>query len=353
MKFKTLKIKKDPGLSREVGEAPVKGDVYRTVAFLNNRYRLDGILSMGGFGVIYTGCDTRLFNKKILVKANRYPRNLFKVQRNKAVLTQADKLRGRLAFERKMLLQAANRGIGGTPVLLDVIEDLGLDLRGPHTDQDGQTHYWTQKDEEGRELWTREPFLVLSFVSGRPLGDMVKDAQFRNNLLGNAKQVILQIGRILAGFHREESVDGAKIGFVYQDLKPDNIMLTREKNFVLIDFGGFAVRADGKTLIRFAKTGTPGYQPPEFCDYGFPPEDVDSRADVFSLGATVHHLLSGEAPKTDAGGRAVFDRSKLTPFPVEWPQWIDRATAAKPKDRFLNMQEALNNAHKLPMHMKT
>lgn len=339
----------DPHLKRETGEARVDGVTYRTVTLLNHRYRLNGILSVGGFGVIYTGEDTRLYNKKILVKANRYPRSLFKMPRNKAVVPEVEKCRFRLAFEKKMLLQAARRGISNTPVLLDEILDLGLDLYGPHQDRDGNLHHCTQAGEDGGELWTKEPFLVIGYVSGSPLQKVIPKNWFKNNILGNAKQVILQIGRILQRFHEEQDTDGVRIGFVYQDLKPDNIMFTDERNYVLIDFGGFAVRAGGKTLTRFAKTGTPGYQPPEFTDYNFPPEKIDARADVFSLGATVYHVLTASAPGADSKGNAVFDPQKLAALPAPWRGWIETAIAPRIEDRFLGMKEALKGVHGLPL----
>lgn len=349
MALEPLKIQRDAQLRREVGEVRRRNETYRTVAILKNRYRIRELLSVGGFGVIFTAEDTRLFNKRVLVKANRYPSHLFHVPRNKAVVKNVEKFRARLTFERKMLLQAGARGIDGTPVLLEEARDFGLDLYGPHTAGDGTVHHCSQKGSDGVELWTEEAFLVLSFVGGVPLSEAIPQEWFRRNLLGNAKQVILQIGRILDGFHAEKPVNGSKMAFIYQDLKPDNIMFTREKSLVLIDFGGFAVRADGRTLTRFAKTGTPGYQPPEFSDYGFPPEDVDARADVFSLGATVFHVLSGAAPKSDPEGRAVLDVSGLGDAPNAWKEWLLEATAAAPKDRFPNMSSAIGAAHKLPL----
>jgi serine/threonine protein kinase len=349
MGLQPLEFRRDAQLQREVGEVRRREETYRTVAILKNRYRIRELLSVGGFGVIFTAEDTRLFNKRVLVKANRYPSHLFQAPRNNAVAKNVEKFRDRLAFERKMLLQAGARGIDGTPVLLEEARDFGLDLYGPHTARDGTVHHCAQKGADGVELWTEEPFLVLSFVSGVPLSEAIPQEGFRRNLLGNAKQVILQIGRILGGFHAEKVLNGSKLSFVYQDLKPDNIMFTREKSLVLIDFGGFAVRADGRTLTRFVKTGTPGYQPPEFSDYGFPPEEVDARADIFSLGATVFHVLSGTAPKSDPEGRALLDVSGLGNAPKPWKEWLLRATAAAPKDRFPTMSSAIGAAHNLPL----
>ncbi len=118
---------------------------------------------------------------------------------------------------------------------------------------------------------------------------------------------------------------------------------------MLIDFGGFAVQVNGKTLTRFAKTGTPGYQPPEFTDYAFAPEKIDPRADIFSLGATVYHILCGEQPCADSQGRAVFDNKQLKAVPKEWKQWINKAVAPQIEDRYPNIKAAINAAHNLPL----
>ncbi len=349
MNPKKLRKTTDRNLRREVGEVVEDGVRYRAVSLLKERYRIDELLAAGGFGVIYAGCDRRMYDKKVLIKTNRYPRKLFEVQNNLAVAEQVERQRMRLMFERKMLLRAASRGIGGVPVLLEEVADLGLDLYGPHQDKNGNSHHFLEQGLDGRELWTRERFLVLSYVSGSPLYDALQYKWFRRNLLGNAKQVILQIGRILQGFHRSEEIDGKKIGFVYQDLKPENIMCTREKNFVLIDFGAFAVRSGNETLTRFAKTGTPGYQPPEFVDVAFPPRNIDCRADIFSLGATIYHVLARQAPGVDGKANARFDFQKLGSVPGPWRDWVAKAVEPSVDNRFTTMKAALNAAHKLPL----
>ncbi|GEM_PF-2524355 len=335
----------DPQLNRNVVEITRDGVTYRIPARLGaeGRYEITGILSVGGFGVIYQGCDRRLFHKKVLIKAIRYRRRHLSVPNNHAVLADIAEQRQRFQHERKMLLAGYRRGIAGMPLLLDVVTDFGLDLRGPHQDMAGNSHYY-----ELDEQWRTEPYLVLSYIDGQPMSKVLNQTQFNHNRLGNTKQVILQIGRMLKEFHQEEIINGKAISFVYQDLKPDNIIFSREKQPILIDCGGFAVRVNGETGVEFARTGTPGYQPPEFIN-GTPIERIDGRADVFSLGMTIYHLLSGVAPKADAQGYSIVDPAVMQQLQQPWREWIEQAIQPNPHQRFATLDQAIDVSHKLPL----
>lgn len=341
----SLKPYRDPDLDRNVIEVTQDGAVYRIPARLgpDGRYEVTGVLSVGGFGVVYQGSDRRLFDKPVLIKAIRYNRRHLRVPNNRAALKDVNEQRERFDHERKMLLAGYRRGIGGIPILLDVVQDLGLDLHGPHTDDQGNLHYYGLDDQ-----WRSEPYLILSHVTGRPMSKVLDQEFFTRNRLGNTQQVILQVGRMLAAFHDDEERQGRRISFIYQDLKPDNIIFTREKQPVLIDFGGFAVRIDGQTLPKFARTGTPGYQPPEFLD-GTTVDRLDARADVFSLGMTVYHLLGGMAPKADAQGYSQCDPAMMSQFPPTWRAWIEQATHADRHQRFATMTQAIKPAYQLPL----
>lgn len=345
METPVLKPRHDPNLNRRVIEVDRDGMTYRIPARLGpgGRYEITDVLSIGGFGVIYQGCDQRLFGKRVLIKAIRYNRRHMRVPNNRAVLKDVEDQRNRLNHERKMLLAGYRRGIGGIPILIDVVEDLGLDLHGPHRDDQGGWHHYSLDDQ-----WRKEPYLVLSYVAGKPMGKVLHEDFFVRNRLGNAKQVILQVGRALRGFHLDEERSGKHFSFIYQDLKPDNIIFTPEKRPVLIDFGGFAVRIDGRTQKEFARTGTPGYQPPEFLD-GSPVDRLDPRADVFSLGMTVYHILGGVAPKADPQGNAVREPVVMQGLPAPWRDWIERATHMDRRQRFATMEQAIESSHVLPL----
>jgi serine/threonine protein kinase len=78
---------------------------------------------------------------------------------------------------------------------------------------------------------------------------------------------------------------------VFRDLKPSNIMISRDNRVKLIDFGIARFFKEEKLEDTFVY-GTPGYAAPE--QYGSGQTDV--RSDIFSLGATLHHTLTGRSP---------------------------------------------------------
>jgi serine/threonine protein kinase len=78
---------------------------------------------------------------------------------------------------------------------------------------------------------------------------------------------------------------------VFRDLKPSNIMITRDGRIKLIDFGIARFFKEEQREDTFVY-GTPGYAAPE--QYGLGQTDV--RSDIFSLGATLHHCLTGRNP---------------------------------------------------------
>src|SRR5713226_2749940 len=79
---------------------------------------------------------------------------------------------------------------------------------------------------------------------------------------------------------------------IYRDLKPSNVMITREGQAKLIDFG---IARHFQPLSNATMIGTQGYAPPE--QYR---GKVETRSDLYALGATMHHALSGRDPASEA-----------------------------------------------------
>lgn len=121
-----------------------------------------------------------------------------------------------------------------------------------------------------------------------------------------ALSVLSQVGSALA--------KSATAGIVHRDIKPENLLLTQAGEVKVADFGLARLLEDGLELTQHGMAiGTPLYMSPEQAA-GQP---VDVRSDLYSLGATVYHLLTGRPPFTGATTLAVaLAHQREQPAPV-------------------------------------
>lgn len=130
-------------------------------------------------------------------------------------------------------------------------------------------------------------FLVMDYVDGVNLHDLVK----RIGPLP-AEQAANYIAQAAVGLH-----EIASKGLIHRDLKPSNLLLDREGVIRILDLGlaCFADDSNGVTQQFQSESvfGTADYLAPE---QALSMPDVDARADIYSLGATLYYLLSGQAP---------------------------------------------------------
>ncbi len=149
--------------------------------------------------------------------------------------------------------------------------------------------------------------------------------------------IALQLARGSAEMHR--------IRLVHRDLKPQNVMLVGDR-VVLIDFG-FA-RRDGVTTMTQTGTaiGTLAYMSPELLSG----ESANERLDVYALGATIYHCLTGAPPfgsteptlKAMAGrGRPRSARSANPAVDVGLAAVVARCLEPDPRDRYLDAEAVL------------
>jgi serine/threonine protein kinase len=125
------------------------------------------------------------------------------------------------------------------------------------------------------------PYIVLEFIEGPSLAELIEQS---GRL---APDRVIQLMRQTA-----RGLNAAwKLGIVHRDLKPANILLTRGGDAKLSDLGLAFVMGAGAPQPPGA--GTPLYAAPEQC---FAPEKVDQRSDLYSLGATFYHALTGSPP---------------------------------------------------------
>ncbi len=129
-------------------------------------------------------------------------------------------------------------------------------------------------------------YIIMEYIRGKTLEQILDTRAGRPVEEGLALSWALQICRAM----RFLSVQKPR-PIVFRDLKPSNIMITRDGKVKLIDFGIARFFKEDKSEDTFVY-GTPGYAAPE--QYGTGQTDV--RSDVFSLGATLHHCLTGRNP---------------------------------------------------------
>jgi serine/threonine protein kinase len=124
-------------------------------------------------------------------------------------------------------------------------------------------------------------FLVMDFIPGKNLEAIV--AQYGPFTSEATVEIGIQCCEVLEYLHEQNPA------IIYRDLKPSNLMLTPEGEIVFIDFGIARTFMPKQSATRVV---TAGYSPPE--QYFGRPE---TRSDLYALGATLGHLLTGQRPK--------------------------------------------------------
>jgi serine/threonine-protein kinase len=148
-------------------------------------------------------------------------------------------------------------------------------------------------------------YFVMEYVEGKTIRDEITAGKIYSEK--EAVDIILQIAQALAHAHKRK--------LIHRDIKPANIILTPDGIAKLADLG--MARGTGDHALAKAEKGmtigTPYYIAPEQINSQ---GDVDSRADIYSLGATFYHMVTGQPPfpgnKVDAVLRAHLEE-ELTP----------------------------------------
>jgi serine/threonine protein kinase len=125
-------------------------------------------------------------------------------------------------------------------------------------------------------------FITMEYVTGEDLKSFIRRS--RQLTVGTAIAIAKQVCEGLAEAHR--------LGVVHRDLKPSNIMIDKEGNARIMDFG-IARSLKGKGITGAGlMIGTPEYMSPEQVDG----KDVDERSDIYSLGIILYEMLTGKRP---------------------------------------------------------
>lgn len=262
----------------------------RTLA--EGRYAVDAIFAdSGGMGVIYDARDTRCGNNRVLIKTTRYDggdnARRFGYTEDEAV-KHIQKLRAILEWEKKILIRFKGEGINNLPSINDFFYDRSLLLKPSYEGKRGTYNL-------SNEVLYTEPYLVMERMYGDTLEHLLQKPEFKVQqevrLLRMAKEILT----IFIRMHKKFVISGNQAYFIYQDLKPANILVGEADYFTLIDLGSVTLRLGNKTTEPTAGMITYGYAPPE----GEPEGGVriDHRFDLYTLGATLYHAFTGIDPR--------------------------------------------------------
>jgi eukaryotic-like serine/threonine-protein kinase len=257
------------------------------------RYRIDALLGQGGMGRVYKAYDKEL-DRTVAIKVVR-----------EGAIGQADALK---RFKQELVLASK---ISHKNILR--IHDMG-DVGGLR-------------------------FISMAFVEGQDLQHIIHDnpKMPMDRILNFARQ----IAEALAAAHAE--------GVVHRDLKPQNLLVDKNDQIFVCDFGlakSFEEGAIGMTRTG-AFLGTPRYMSPEQVE-GKP---ADNRADLYSYGLILYELVTGDVPFTgESTLKVMYQRIQEKPkspklIKPDLPNWlvrlIMRCLERNPDDRYQNAYEIL------------
>jgi len=191
----------------------------------------------------------------------------------------------------------------------------------------------------GQDRATLKHYLVLEYVDG-PSGRALLD-HYKRLSVGDAVHIALDIARALEHAHSRN--------VVHRDIKPDNILVTRSGVAKLADMG-LAKRTDEASHLTVAKQGfgTPHYMPYE---QAINAKHADGRSDIYALGATLYHLVTGEVPFKGANHLEVVEKKSWGDFepagnlnpdvPSFLDEIINKMLQRDPPDRYQTASELI------------
>jgi tetratricopeptide (TPR) repeat protein/tRNA A-37 threonylcarbamoyl transferase component Bud32 len=212
-------------------------------SLLKGQYLILSKVGQGGMGAVYKAADTRLGDRLVALK-----------EMSQKGLDPHELVEAADGFRREAVMLASLPHHSHLPSIYDHFEDGGR--------------------------W----YLVMDFIAGETLEDYLATAGGKLPV-AEVLDLGIQLATVLAYLHRHQPP------IIFRDLKPANIMRTAEGDLFLIDFGIARHFKAGQAKDTIAY-GSAGYAAPE--QYG--KTQTTPQSDIYSLGATLHHLLTGLDP---------------------------------------------------------
>jgi predicted Ser/Thr protein kinase len=260
------------------------------------RYRDPVMLGSGGMGAVYRATDPSLHRYvAIKVLAHRDPRYVERFRREAQVLAKIVH-----------------------PSIIQIYEIVG-------------------SDED-----SADPYIVMEYFEGRPLDAALKDGPL-------APAQVMSVVRQCAEGLRKAHANNV----VHRDIKPGNLMMAPSGEVKILDFGIAKLRDAKKDLTGETVLGTPYYMSPEQAT-GYA---IDARSDIYSLGITAFHLLTGRKPfeaksKVDVMLMQVKNAlPRASDFVACDPRVvavIEKMCAKKPAERYQSCDELIAAVDALP-----
>lgn len=190
-------------------------------------------------------------------------------------------------------------------------------------------------------------YIAMEYLEGRTLDRIIKD-----QTLGYEEclRVALQLCSALEVVHKGE--------LIHRDLKPANILLQDDGNLKLLDFG-IARAADEASITQHGMlVGTVLYMSPEQVRG----DDLDSRSDIFSLGAVLYHVMTGQLPFPGDSFpevcMAILDGpprrapGEVRPgFPAPLEDFVMQCMRGEPDERFVDASDALGELRRVELEL--
>lgn len=220
---------------------------------LRDRYKIIALVGQGGAGAVYQAEDLRLEGRMCAIK----------------------EVRPQPGADAEAIAQAQEQFRREASIL----------ARLDHPNLPKVSDYFSRGGQD---------YLVMDFVPGRNLKELLDEARRQQRFLEEERVLAWaqQLCDALAYLHSQDPP------VLHRDIKPANIKLTPEGRIKLVDFG--LVKPldpeDPRTITVLQGLGSLPYTPLE--QYGGGIGHTDTRSDIYALGATLYHLLTGRAPAT-------------------------------------------------------
>ena len=220
-------------------------------AMLWSRYRIIHLVGQGGMGAIYQAEDTRL--------------------------------EGRLCALKEIIPEPGDSHEHYEQIQAQFHREASVLARLDHPNLPKVSDYFLNN---GRD------YLVMDFVPGRDLRELVEEARSQGQFLPE-EQVLSWAEQLCDAL---EYLHGQDPPVLHRDIKPANIKLTPSGAIKLVDFGLVKLMTpdDNRTITVLQGRGTVQYTPLE--QYGGDTGHTDVHSDIYSLGATLYHLLTAQPP---------------------------------------------------------